>query len=70
MEGFVHNPLVALRSQISVLDDMIYELESHEAYREDLGIVDELFDVETLLKRLKSVRKRIKQYCREVEKNS
>ena len=70
MDGFEHSPLIALKNQIALLDDIIYELESHEAYREDCGMVDELFDIETLLKRLGSVRKRIKQYCRDLEKKS
>lgn len=67
MQSDRHDPYIALKSQLAVLDDIIYELQSQEDIRDDIGLLDDLLDIEVLVKRLQSVRKRISQYCRSIE---
>lgn len=69
MQSDGHDPYIALKSQLAVLDDIIYELQSQEDIRDDIGLLDDLLDIEVLVKRLQSVRKRISQYCRSIENN-
>lgn len=62
-----HDPYIALKSQLAVLDDIIYELQSQEEIRDDIGLLDDLLDIKVLIKRLQGVRKRIAQYCRSID---